>query len=186
MKKSLIGLKFGRLTVQSIDSVGTNNKTHYLCQCECGNTTKVTASNLGAGKVKSCGCWRRDFNAKKRKAPGIAALNALYHSYRKRALEKLQITFDLTIEKFTEITQQPCFYCGIEPSNTYKRDSKSYGSYIYNGVDRLDNTQGYVENNVVACCKVCNYAKRTQTLAQFYTWVRRVYHHTSSISKETS
>ena len=32
---------------------------YYLCKCDCGKTTSTTAGNLTSGKVKSCGCKRK-------------------------------------------------------------------------------------------------------------------------------
>ena len=62
----LTNQKFGRLTV--IELIGTKKKgkwprTYWLCRCECGNTTKVSTSSLKSGKVKSCGCLKKDLAA---------------------------------------------------------------------------------------------------------------------------
>jgi len=48
------GLKFGKLTLVSETRV--NNRKHWLCVCECGNTKVAEAGGLRAGTVKSCGC----------------------------------------------------------------------------------------------------------------------------------
>ncbi len=53
----LIGKRFHRLTVLQLVSVG--QVTIWLCQCKCGKTTRVRASHLKTGDVKSCGCLRR-------------------------------------------------------------------------------------------------------------------------------
>lgn len=52
----LVGLRFGRLTVLSrAENVG--QQTAWLCQCDCGNKTIVTAGNLRAEDgTRSCGC----------------------------------------------------------------------------------------------------------------------------------
>ena len=54
--KSLIGLKFGKLTV--IQRVENNRFGHvcYLCKCECGGEIIVDACNLRQGITNSCGC----------------------------------------------------------------------------------------------------------------------------------
>ncbi len=41
-----------------------------------------------------------------------------------------------------------CFYCGAPPTN---------------GIDRVNNLKGYVEDNVVSCCRMCNNAKLDST-----------------------
>ena len=50
------GQRFGRLTV--IERFGTNNhkEATWLCLCDCGKTTVVSASYLVHGHTKSCGC----------------------------------------------------------------------------------------------------------------------------------
>jgi hypothetical protein len=52
-----------------------------------------------------------------------------------------------------------------------------YGVYIYNGIDRVDNTRGYSIDNCVACCKQCNWAKRELPQQEFIDWIHRVSRH---------
>ena len=59
--EELIGRTFGLLTVkEATDEKSQDGRTLYLCQCDCedGNTIKVTANRLLSGSVKSCGCLR--------------------------------------------------------------------------------------------------------------------------------
>lgn len=49
----LTGRIFGRLTVQ-----GHQGGRRWRCQCECGNTTEVSRSNLVSGDSRSCGCLK--------------------------------------------------------------------------------------------------------------------------------
>lgn len=61
--KDLTGQKFGMLLVikQVEDFVSPINGRHraqWLCQCDCGNTTKVPTSYLTSGKTNSCGCYK--------------------------------------------------------------------------------------------------------------------------------
>lgn len=55
----LVGQIFDRLKVVS-QGPRINNKLHWNCECSCGRTTLVTTGNLQHGKVKSCGCKRKD------------------------------------------------------------------------------------------------------------------------------
>ena len=55
------GQKYGKLTVIEVSAEKSQDgRTLYLCQCDCeeGNTIKVTANRLLSGSVKSCGCLR--------------------------------------------------------------------------------------------------------------------------------
>ena len=55
-----IGNVYGRLTV--IEEAGKNkeNRTLWLCQCECGNKKIIPGTNLRKGTTKSCGCLSKD------------------------------------------------------------------------------------------------------------------------------
>lgn len=55
-----IGARFGRLVVKSIYNVTDSGETIYECDCDCGNTCRVTQTSLNTGKTKSCGCLRRE------------------------------------------------------------------------------------------------------------------------------
>lgn len=52
----LTGKKFNMLTVIERAENAKNGRARWKCQCECGNYTVVTGSNLKNGAVKSCGC----------------------------------------------------------------------------------------------------------------------------------
>lgn len=59
----LRGESFGRLSPQRRLSNGS-----WWCHCECGNWTEVTVGNLRSGRVRSCGCLRRENAAEVGKA----------------------------------------------------------------------------------------------------------------------
>lgn len=54
--KSLVGLRFDMLAVLKRLENNRYGHVQYLCQCDCGNTTIVDASNLRQGNTHSCGC----------------------------------------------------------------------------------------------------------------------------------
>ena len=53
-----IGQKFGRLTV--IDSCRKSGQTHWVLQCDCGNTVTKLAKSVKVGHYISCGCKSRE------------------------------------------------------------------------------------------------------------------------------
>lgn len=57
---SIIGKKFGRLTVIEYDHTDATGHKYYKCECDCGGRTISTGANLKGGHAKSCGCFRRD------------------------------------------------------------------------------------------------------------------------------
>jgi len=174
----LTGQKFNRLTV--IKRVENNKlqKTMWLCKCECGNEIVVCGYSLKNGHTKSCGCLRKEnlerFHKQNTLATGIAGMRNVINSYKQKAYN-----YVLTEKQFEEITQQPCYYCGAKPNNRANRKDCN-GVYIYNGLDRVDNTKGYTVENVVPCCKICNIAKGKLTLQEFKKWIDQIYHYLNS------
>jgi len=159
--KDLIGEKFGRWIVLSFDhhhwdSKGRDQGIWWKCRCECGTEKAVRGSSLKNKTSQSCGCLLKDVQRKRLQLPkGIAAFNALYSKYKKRASER-GLLFRLDKEQFRILTQQSCFYCGDTPNQIIKVKTSHFR---YNGIDRIDNSIGYLEENVVPCCGLCNRMK---------------------------
>src|SRR3990172_439815 len=158
--KNLVGKKFNKLTV--ISKTEKRNSIRciiWICLCECGNLCEVSTNNLRRGGTRSCGCLQKKIaseNGKKRNLKGTklqkgeASFNQLYCYYKKRALGR-GLLFELTKEQFKELTSSKCIYCNSEPSYEQKGQNLN-GYYIYNGIDRVDNSIGYTVENSVPCC----------------------------------
>lgn len=64
MRSDLTGQVFARLTVlgySGLDSEGRNSI--WLCRCSCGKVVDVRADHLRSGRMKSCGCLRREISS---------------------------------------------------------------------------------------------------------------------------
>lgn len=71
------------------------------------------------------------------------------------------LEFALNRVEYTDLVLDNCFYCTAEPSPI-------------NGIDRVDNSKGYVRGNTVTCCKRCNVAKNDHSREEFETWAIRL------------
>jgi hypothetical protein len=71
--------------------------------------------------------------------------------------------FNYNEEKFKLMLFQPCYYCGLKPTKN-----------LINGVDRVNNNKGYVINNCVSCCNVCNVLKRDASIFKFINMIRHL------------
>ncbi len=59
--QTMLGKRFGRLTVIEFAGISKTRKALWICQCDCGTTTKPIAGyRLRGGTTKSCGCYKRD------------------------------------------------------------------------------------------------------------------------------
>lgn len=173
----LTGKKFGRLTVIKRAQNNKYNKGMWKCKCDCGNECVVTGSSLRSGVKNSCGClWKENLETLHKQNTldtGIASMRQIINTYKQNA-KKRGYTYSLTEKQFKEITKQNCYYCGGKP-NAIMNHPRSNGAYIYNGLDRTDNTKGYTIDNVVPCCKRCNVAKNNLTFKEFKDWIVKVY-----------
>lgn len=61
--KDLTNQRFGRLLVLNRDGTQSGHAT-WRCICDCGKETVVMGSTLTSGKVFSCGCYRKEKQAK--------------------------------------------------------------------------------------------------------------------------
>jgi len=104
---------------------------------------------------------------------GLANMRRTILLYKRRAKVR-GFRYNLAEEQFAEITQRNCYYCGAKPNNITDK-STMIGKYTYNGLDRVDNNEGYTIDNVVPCCKTCNSAKGILTAQEFKNWVVKIY-----------
>lgn len=86
-----------------------------------------------------------------------------YRKYKKGARRR-GIAFSLSFDEFMEFWQKPCVYCN--------------GQIETIGLDRVNNSLGYIMSNVFPCCSKCNYLKSGKTLDEF----RRLVEHCKCIS----
>lgn len=186
--KDRTGDKHGRLVVLSHAGKDHRNKHLWLCLCECGNEKVVVSDNLSSGKSNSCGCLSAEFLAKKGNQYGlyddreVALLKVQYHHLKKRNNNK---GFDglISFELFSLLSKSPCRYCGLDYSKEIKdrlngsKKKKRLSDHVLkcNGIDRIDSSKGYTEENSVPCCKYCNTAKNTMTEGDFFKWIKKVY-----------
>lgn len=150
---SLVGKKYGNLTIFKRLSTNAKYESNYVCKCDCGKEKIYRGKYILSGIVKSCGCARR----KNTKENGQSLT---WYTYKKHA-KKRNIDFDITKEIFINLIDQPCFYCGKKGSNktfAYKKPNENE-IFFHNGIDRYDNDKGYTIENSVACCKLCNHMK---------------------------
>lgn len=57
--KDMTGRRFGRLVIIGFAG-GCTDRFRWYCQCDCGNVSVVTKSNLVSGHTTSCGCYHKE------------------------------------------------------------------------------------------------------------------------------
>lgn len=137
----------------------------WLFKCDCGNEKvmcpndvfKKRKDNPKIKGVMSCGCQTKTYQREAKTRPdGEAGLSSLYAQYKTNCANKRGYEFDLSLDQFKKLTESNCYYCG-KPPLQIKKSKTSY--YTYNGIDRVDNSKGYVVSNTVPSCGECNSLK---------------------------
>ena len=91
---NILGKQFGRLTVVSkTDTKDTHGNYLYFCKCACGNTKIASGSLVNQGKIKSCGCLRRDIPNRFSHLMSHTREYKIWAEMRKRCLNPNQKTF---------------------------------------------------------------------------------------------
>lgn len=184
-KFNWIGSKFGMLTI--IEIIPPDKA---VCLCDCGNKVIRKRNSVKFGSHYNCGCFRREVinnpgTEKALKRPkGAAGLDLLYSNLRYQS-KKRKIEFNLTKQELLEVSTKNCFYCDQEPYRVSiinnkiwgKQSTADHGKLIFNPLDRIDSNKGYVADNIVACCKNCNYAKNVLSVDEFKNMIIKIYKH---------
>jgi len=177
----LIGQKFHKLTVvlKAESQISATGHTYaaWVCKCDCGKVVTVRGHKLKKGHTKSCGCLRKLVDnsrfLKRHKLPeGVSSCNALFGKY-KRSAKLNGVEFSITRENFEQLTSSNCHYCGCKPSKSFKTRT-SNGAYSYNGLDRKNSKGNYDLENIVPCCRTCNFAKRDLSYEEFISHIAKI------------
>lgn len=142
--------------------------THKRCPV-CGEFKKVTEFHhnkcMADGYTSVCkDCARH-------------TLGRRYKNY-KQGANMRGLDFCLTKYEFDEITKRPCEYCG-------EYSGEFLGTYFC-GIDRIDSSQGYITNNVVACCETCNRMKWDYKLNDWVDKMKKILKHMEDKNERTS
>lgn len=73
-----------------------------------------------------------------------------------RVAKQRKLRWDISQDVYTNLVSQPCFYCDNKLGNVQKEMGV--------GLDRIINTLGYIRDNVLPCCGICN-----QTRSNIFT-----------------
>ncbi|MGL6174834.1 MAG: hypothetical protein ACRC1P_09555 [Cellulosilyticaceae bacterium] len=67
-RESFAGKKFGRLIILA-DAEDRGKHRFVLCKCDCGTTKEIRLDRIKLGRVRSCGCLRREMRSAAIKNP---------------------------------------------------------------------------------------------------------------------
>jgi hypothetical protein len=194
--KDFIGFKVGKVEVidfEKVEEIRNRLVYFYKYKCECGTIESTTKGCLLISKRNEeknkkttycCpNCRRNKLSewAKKscfrHSSPEDARCSVLHSNYRSKCKKK-NWKFELTFDEFKKLVMSNCHYCNLEPNKFRKDISKKrqgMSRTYFNGIDRINSSEGYYSENVVPCCEDCNKAKRNLSYEQFLDLIKRIY-----------
>lgn len=185
---NLLEMRFGFLIVKEKTEQRYNNGSIiWKCECICKNIINVSSKHLISGSTKSCGCKRIEL---KIKTQGLlneeqCAIRRILYAYKNSAKNR-NLSFELTVEQFINLINKNCHYCGSLPDKTIviKRTFDTV-IYYYNGIDRKNSKLGYMIENCVPCCWICNRAKLNMEYKDFIKWINKLKTYSIVINEST-
>jgi len=137
-------------------------KTGKIVKCDnCGREVYKYPRDLKRRQKHFCSytCMGKGMSHFGPKNPNYKTGGHLYYEAKSSA-RKRDIEFLLTQKQYETFKDKQCFYCG----DTIK------------GVrlDRVDNDLGYIMENIVPCCKICNYMKMALSYGEFIDHIGKI------------
>lgn len=183
--KNITNERFGRLTVVK-PIKRTKRGIQWACICDCGNSKIAISTDLRAGKTKSCGCLHRDMAKERASGKKVSTKHyvttELYNRYKSNAKYR-SLTFELPKDRLEELIYGSCYYCGSPPMREFNHYTNRtlHKPFMYNGIDRIDSSEGYINDNVVTCCFRCNMMKSNLSEEEFLKHIKIILEYRSAL-----
>jgi len=167
-----------RLTILAEFKDSSKSKTMAFCACSCGGFAYRDKSKVLSRHTRSCGCLNNErvqlfIENAHESSPYDAAINNIIHNYRSGARNR-GLEYNIPRDYFIELTSSSCSYCGSVPSRESISKGKEIAVYLFNGIDRIDSSKGYVEGNVTTCCYTCNIIKSDRSVEDMYAHINKI------------
>ena len=115
-------------------------------------------------------CGHLGTNRELRVSFSVRRISRLFTSFGVRARRR-NLDANLSKVLFAELVNSDCYYCGDSPGNREKDRGRVY---VYQGIDRVNNTKGYEIDNVVPCCILCNKMKKAMGQEEFLLHIHKI------------
>jgi hypothetical protein len=161
-EKDFVGKVINDFTIIKFDGF-YENQGWWIVKYKNGEERRVKTSSL-KNKRSLKKVNKNDFDS---------SISELYRKYSHSA-KKRKLDFNIDVSYFSKIIFENCFYCGDKPSNIQKSKNNNKIPLKYNGIDRKNNELGYIKDNVVSCCRICNRAKSNLHYKKWIDYIVRI------------
>jgi 5-methylcytosine-specific restriction endonuclease McrA len=147
----------------------------YEFNIRCGLCNDPSNDRWVSKVADAKGC-RACYNAKQRFDPNTDSTYKILKTSIQHGAKRRGYSYELSFDQYKDIVTRPCYWCGIEPPlKNPKGERMPTLPAPAHGIDRLDNAVGYIYNNCVASCQICNVAKNNSSVADFRSWIEKIY-----------
>lgn len=170
---TIIGSKFGRLTIIKESEIRLHKMVSVNCKCECGNDSIATINSLKNGNTKSCGCLKIETKSNYKNGLRIHPLYSVWANIKQRCLNHKQ-------PKYNDYGGRGIIIC-----KEWENSFELFYNWCLNNnwvkgleIDRIDNNGNYEPDNCRFVSRsenmnntryntIINYNNETKTLKQW-------------------
>ena len=165
MKKNLLGMVFGRLSIVSkTEKRDGQGNILWNCLCECGSTIDVGSSSLLTGNTQSCGCLKKERFHNRKHGLSHHKLYGVWEEMIQRCYNPRNKKYALYggrgIEICPEWRQNFQAFFDWAVKNRYPVGDKNQKLSI----DRVDNDLGYSPEN----CRWSSYSEQNANRRKYF------------------
>lgn len=175
-KLNLVGKRFGKRVVLAL-AQRTNKNSKWLCRCDCGKESIITAGDLKRTlSCRDCSSKKQREDAENAPTSGEPSIVSDYWCHIKHGALVRNITFTISKEYALSLFHNQNGKCALSGRKIILADSrKNYNKYRQSGsIDRIDSKLGYVEGNVQWIHKIFQPMKSDKTQELFISLCKEV------------
>lgn len=161
-KEDFIGKSWGYLKVLSQSKNNKYQQRSWLCKCKCGKEVILTSTSIKKEHTKSCGCWNYFHRKERKNWCGYKDLSGRMWGNIKRNAKKRNLEFNITIKQVWKLYEKQNRKCALSGLDIIFADTvKNHELRLTTAsLDRIDNTKGYIKNNIQWIHKDINWMKQ--------------------------
>ena len=139
--RSIVGNRYGRLTVLS--AFTRSHRSWFRCLCDCGEEKTIRRDHVVSGRVVSCGCYGKTLGAKRNRTHGLTGtrLYRIWKDMRNRCRNKNVPGYPSWGGRGIRVCEE---WGSFEPFFDWSVKHGYEGSLT---LDRLDNNGDYTPEN---------------------------------------
>ena len=164
----LTNQRFGKLLVICDTNKRKSNRPIWKCVCDCGNEVEILGKYLLNGDTKSCGCLIKEGSHNR---DAVGEITKSYWTPIERQAQRRGIPFEISRQEAWNLFEKQnhkCAITGVELKfSSNIRDDRGTQT---TSLDRIDNSKGYVIDNIQWVHKKINIMKNVMSMSELLEW----------------